>query len=75
MGKEEKPKIYLRSFGIRGEPHAGGLMKEIAGDRRRTVIEGLTSVQQLWGIKCVARTTPGRSTSEEEKGRKVNVKF
>ena len=73
LGKEEKRRIYRRSFGMRGELHAGGSTKEIVGDPRWTVIGGPTSVRLLWGIRCVARTTLGRSTSEEEKGGKVHV--
>ena len=70
LGKEESQKAYLRSFGMRGEPHAGGLMKGIAGEQQQIVQGGCTSAQLLWGIKCVVRITQGRSISEEEKGGK-----
>ena len=74
LGKEEIPKIYLRSFGMRGEPHAGGSMKEIVGDQRRIVLGGRTSAQLLWGIGCAAKNTQGKTISEEEKGGKIYVK-
>ena len=59
---------------MRGEPHAGGSMKEIVGDQRRIVLGGRTSAQLLWGIGCAAKNTQGKTISEEEKGGKIYVK-